>query len=44
MTRFCLLLLALLCLGADIAFGGSEPPPSLAALLEDGSAGTGLRR
>ena len=34
MTRFCLLLLALLCLGADIAFGGSEPPPTLAALLE----------
>ena len=34
MTRFCLLLLALLCLGADIAFGGSEPPPSLAVLLE----------
>ena len=33
MTRFCLLLLALLCLGADIAFGGSEPPP-LAVLLE----------
>ena len=26
MTRFCLLLLALLCLGADIAFGGEEPP------------------
>ena len=25
---------ALLCLGADIAFGGSEPPPTLAALLE----------
>ena len=34
MTRFCPLLLALLCLGADIAFGGSEPPPPLAALLE----------
>ena len=34
MTRFCLLLLALLCLGADIAFGSSEPPPTLAALLE----------
>ena len=34
MTRFCLLLLALLCLGADIAFGGSEPPPTLAALVE----------
>ena len=34
MTRFCLLLLALLCLGADIAFGGSEPPSTLAALLE----------
>ena len=34
MTRFCLLLLALLCLGADIAFGGSEPPPTLDALLE----------
>ena len=33
MTRFCLLMLALLCLGADIAFGGSEPP-TLAALLE----------
>ena len=33
MTRFWLLLLALLCLGADIAFGGSEPPP-LAVLLE----------
>ena len=34
MTRFCLLLLGLLCLGADIAFGGSEAPPTLAALLE----------
>ena len=34
MTRFCILLAALLCLGADIAFGGSEPPPTLAALLE----------
>ena len=34
MTRFCLLLLALLCLGADIAFGGEEPPPALEALLE----------
>ena len=34
MTRFCFLLLALLCLGADIAFGGDRPPPSLEALLE----------
>ena len=33
MTRFCLLLLALLCLGADIAFGGT-PPPALETLLE----------
>ena len=33
MTRFCFLLLALLCLGADIAFGGSEPP-TLDAVLE----------
>ena len=34
MTRFCLLLLAFLCLGADIAFGGTKPPPALEALLE----------
>ena len=34
MTRFCFLLLGLLCLGADIAFGGTEPPPNLEALLE----------
>ena len=40
MTRICLyqgvalLLLALLCLGADIAFGGDEPPPDLEALLK----------
>ena len=40
MTRICpyqgvaLLLLALLCLGADIAFGGDEPPPDLESLLE----------
>ena len=34
MTRFCLLLLAFLCLGADIAFGGTEPPLALEALLE----------
>ena len=33
MTRICLLLLALLCLGADIAFGGTEPPPTLETLL-----------
>ena len=33
MTRFCLLLLALLCLGADIAFGQEAPPPTLDALL-----------
>ena len=33
MTRFCLLLLALLCLGADIAFGAIDPPPALEALL-----------
>ena len=34
MTRFCFVLLALLCLGADIAFGGDEPPPDLESLLE----------
>ena len=33
MTRFCLLMLALLCLGADIAFGGTEPPTTLETLL-----------
>ena len=39
MTRICLyqgvalLLLVLLCLGADIAFGGDEPPPDLESLL-----------
>ena len=33
MTRFCLLLLAFFCLGADIAFGGTEPP-TLAALMQ----------
>jgi len=33
MTRFCFLLLALLCLGADIAFGEGAPPPTLDALL-----------
>ena len=32
MTRICLLLLALLCLGADIAFGAEEPP-TLGTLL-----------
>ena len=40
MTRICLyrgvalLLLALLCLGADIAYGADEAPPTLEALLE----------
>ncbi|MDE0409552.1 MAG: type IV secretory system conjugative DNA transfer family protein [Alphaproteobacteria bacterium] len=34
MTRICFLLLALLCLGADIAFGGDEPPPDLEAVLK----------
>ena len=34
MTRVCFLILALLCLGADIAFGGDEPPPGLETLLE----------
>ena len=29
-----LLLLALLCLGADIAFGADGPPPDMKALLE----------
>ena len=33
MTRICLLVLALLCLGADIAFGEEAPPPTLDALL-----------
>ena len=33
MTRICFLLLAFLCLGADIAFGGDEPPQDLKALL-----------
>ena len=33
MTRFCLLVLAFLCLGADVAFGGTEPPPTLATLM-----------
>ena len=34
MTRIVLLMLAFLCLGADIAFGGDGPPPDLEALLE----------
>ena len=43
MSRFCFLLLALVCLGADIAFGSDEPP-TLDALLhaempEGGGAG-----
>ena len=33
MTRICLLVLALLCLGADIAFGEEAPPPTLDVLL-----------
>ena len=33
MTRFCFLLLALLCLGADIVFGEEGPPLTLDALL-----------
>ena len=33
MTRFCILLIALLCVGADIAFGKSGPP-TLEALLD----------
>ena len=33
MTHICLLVLALFCLGVDIAFG-ADPPPSLEALLE----------
>ncbi len=33
MTRMCILLLALVCLGADIAFGGTEPPSTLETLL-----------
>ena len=41
MTRMCILLLALVCLGADIAFGADEPP-KLEALLKaeppDGAA------
>ena len=41
MTRMCILLLALVCLGADIAFGADEPP-MLEALLKaeppDGAA------
>ena len=46
MTRFCFLLLALLCLGADIAFGQEAPPPTLDALLgatipEDGGTHDG---
>ncbi|MDE0051768.1 MAG: type IV secretory system conjugative DNA transfer family protein [Rhodospirillales bacterium] len=36
MTRIFLLMLAFLCLGADIAFGGDEAPPDLEALLEAG--------
>lgn len=36
MTRFCILVVALLCAGADIAFGGDEAPPTLAALLDAG--------
>ena len=36
MTRLCILVLALLCLGADIAFGAADPPPALEALLEAG--------
>ena len=43
MMRICLLVLALLCLGADIAFGGEGPPPDLDGLLaaEPPEAGLG---
>ena len=34
MTRFCFVLLALLCLGADIAFGEDARPPTLDELLQ----------
>lgn len=41
MTRFCILLVALLCVGADIAFGGGEPP-TLEAVLATEPPGDGL--
>ena len=42
MTRICLLLLALLCLGADIAFGVDEPPTLEALLTFEAAAEAGL--
>ena len=42
MTRICLLLLALLCLGADIAFGADEPPTLEALLTFEAAAEAGM--
>ena len=42
MTRICLLLLALLCLGADIAFGAEEPPTLEALLAFEGAEEAGM--
>ena len=42
MTRICLLLLALLCLGADIAFGADEPPTLQVLLTFEATEETGL--
>ena len=42
MTRICLLLLAVLCLGADIAFGADEPPTLEALLKLEAAEETGL--
>ena len=41
MTRFCILVVALLCVGADIAFGG-DGPPTLEAVLATEPAGDRL--
>ena len=53
MTRMCILLLALVCLGADIAFGADEPPmleallqaePPDGAAIDDGGLSGEMRR
>ncbi len=42
MTRMCILLLALVCLGADIAFGADEPPMLEALLKAEPPDGAGI--
>ena len=43
MSRFCFLLLALVCLGADIAFGSDEPPTLDALIHAEMPEGGGRR-